>query len=135
MKLYVLIENWATGYETGHNINIFSEKSSAIREMEKRITELEKDGCLGSIVEHGETSFCTYNEGEYAENHTAFDIEEKELSGYISFEDYLKPEIEMWIENYRDDVELEEYTNEMLDKIDVDEIATKIADNEYITEF
>lgn len=56
-----------------------------------------------------------------------------------SFEDYLKPEIEMWIDNYRE--ELEDYPDDvsytaaMLDKIDLDEVATKIADNEYITEF
>lgn len=56
-----------------------------------------------------------------------------------TFEDYLKPEIEMWIDNYRE--ELEDYPDDvsytaaMLDKIDLDEVATKIADNEYITEF
>lgn len=52
-----------------------------------------------------------------------------------TFEEYLKPEIEMWIENYKDNLEYEDYTEEMLDKIDVDAVATRIADNDYITEF
>lgn len=56
-----------------------------------------------------------------------------------TFGDYLKPEIEMWIDNYREELEDYpddvDYTAEMLDKIDLDEVATKIADNEYITEF
>lgn len=77
-KVYLLIEDWACGYESGIDTEVFNTYEEArARFLEKKESIL-KD-CNYNTVEESGDSVEMYDEGYYSENHTSLYIEVKEV--------------------------------------------------------
>lgn len=84
--VYVLDEDWAANDDYGHDVEIFTDLSSAKRSMYKQLKKEMNEGCISDfrddddyIEETDENSFECYIDGYYSESHYSISITEKPM--------------------------------------------------------
>lgn len=76
MKVYVLIEDWASDDDNGASVvGVYSTEELAVKKMNKVIKELKENGCLFETIVKGECHFDSYTDGEWAKEHECLYIE------------------------------------------------------------
>lgn len=90
MKVYIILEDWASDYESGNNIEVYDTKEKALEDFNDRIknarvdmnydyNENEQIEDSDMVEEKEDDYYCIYEDGYYTRNHITIRLEVKEV--------------------------------------------------------